>query len=250
MPMTDVATAHSRFSLPAAALASVADDVLRHAKVGGATAAETEISQGFGQSVTVRKGEVETIAYNRDKGISVTVYLGQRRAHASSADFSSDAIRDTVTKALTIARYTAEDDCAGLADPALLARTWSDLDLYHPWDLPVERAIELASQCESAALSVDRRITNSDGATVSVHEGQFVYANSHGFSGGYSTSRHGIHCAVIGEEDGAMQRDDWYTSARASHDLEDAVKVGRIAGERTTRRLGARKLTTQECPVL
>src|SRR5207249_3301350 len=139
---------------------------------------------------------------------------------------------------------------AGLADPALLARTWSDLDLYHPWDLPVERAIELASQCESAALSVDRRITNSDGATVSVHEGQFVYANSHGFSGGYSTSRHGIHCAVIGEEDGAMQRDDWYTSARASHDLEDAVKVGRIAGERTTRRLGARKLTTQECPVL
>src|SRR5437016_13282116 len=139
----------TRFPLATDALSDIASDVLRHAKAGGATAAETEISQGFGQSVTVRKGEVETIAYNRDKGMSVTVYLGQRRAHASSADFSSGAIKDTVTKALTIARYTAEDDCAGLADPALLARTWPDLDLYHPWELPVERAIELALQCES-----------------------------------------------------------------------------------------------------
>src|SRR5436309_8531757 len=219
----------TRFPLTTDALSGIAGEVLRAARAGGATAAETEVSQAFGLSVTVRKAEVETIAYNRDKGIGVTVYVGARRGHASRADFARAAIKDTVAKALTIARYTAEDDCAGLADPALLATAWRDLDLYHPWDLPVERAIELASQCESAALSVDRRITNSDGATVSVHEGQFVYANSHGFSGGYSTSRHGIHCAVIGEEDGAMQRDDWYTSARASHDLEDAVKVGRIA---------------------
>src|SRR5881398_2194525 len=149
MPMTDVATAHSRFSLPAAALASVADDVLRHAKVGGATAAETEVSQGFGQSVTVRKGDVETIAYNRDKGIGVTVYVGARRGHASTADFSSTAIKDTVTKALTIARYTAEDNCAGLADPALLAREWEDLDLYHHWELPAEQAIVLGCECEA-----------------------------------------------------------------------------------------------------
>ena len=186
------------------------------ARAGGATAAEAEVSQAFGQSVTVRKGDVETIAYNRDKGIGVTVYVGMRRGHASTADFAPAAIRDTVAKALTIARYTADDTCAGLADPALLAHDWTDLDLYHPWDLTVEQAIELGRECEAAALGVDARITNSEGATVSLHEAEFVYANSNGFSGGYASSRHGIYCAVIGEEDGAMQRDDWYTSARVA----------------------------------
>jgi PmbA protein len=201
-------------------------------------------------SVTVRKGDVETIAYNRDKGIGVTVYVGLRRGHASTADFSAAAIDDTVAKALTIARYTAEDDCAGLADPALLARGWGELDLYHPWDLSVEEAIALGRECEAAALAVDRRLTNSDGATVSLHEAQFVYANTHGFSGGYASSRHGIHCSVIGEDDEGMQRDDWYSAARSAGDLDRAVSVGRIAGERTARRLGARRLSTLECPVL
>src|SRR5437867_9347130 len=171
----------TRFPLTANALATIADRVLAEAKAGGATAAETEVSQAFGQSVTVRKGDVETIAYNRDKGIGVTVYVGARRAHASTADFSSTAIKDTVTKALTIARYTAEDNCAGLEDPALLAREWEDLDLYHHWELPVEQAIVLGCECEAAALAVDQRIINSEGATVSLHEAQFVYANSHGF---------------------------------------------------------------------
>ena len=224
--------------------------MLREARAGGATAAETEISQAFGQSVTVRKGEVETIAYNRDKGIGITVYVGERRGHASTADVGFDAIRDSVDKALTIARYTSNDPCSGLADPARLARAWSDLDLYHPWDLPVEDAIELSRDCEAAALAVDKRITNSEGATVSVHEAQFVYANTHGFSGGYASSRHGIYCSVIGEEDGAMERDDWYTSARTPLDLEPAREVGTKAGRRAVQRLGARQLATTQCPVL
>jgi PmbA protein len=240
----------ARFPLAADALSGIAAQVLEAARARGATGAETEISQAFGLSVTVRKGDAETIAYNRDKGIGVTVYVGLRRGHASTADFSTAAIDDTVAKALTIARYTAEDDCAGLADPALLARGWAELDLYHPWDLSVEEAIALSCECEAAALAVDRRLTNSDGATVSLHEGQFVYANTHGFSSGYTSSRHGIHCSVIGEDDDGMQRDDWYSAARAAGDLERAVSVGRIAGERTARRLGARRLSTQECPVL
>ncbi len=240
----------TRFPLASDALAAVADELLREAKAAGATAAEAEVSQGFGQSVTVRKGDVETIAYNRDKGIGITVYVGARRGHASTADFARGALKDTVTKALTIARYTADDACAGLADPALLARAWADLDLYHPWDLSVEDAIELGRECEAAALAVDPRLVNSEGATVSLHEAQFVYANSHGFTGGYASSRHGIYCAVIGEEDGAMQRDDWYATARSPADLEAASEVGRQAGLRTVKRLGARQMATLECPVL
>ena len=240
----------TRFPLAGDALAAVAGDVLREAREAGATAAEAEVSQGFGQSVTVRKGEVETIAYNRDKGIGVTVYVGMRRGHASTADFAPAALKDTVAKALTIARYTADDSCAGLADPARLARAWSDLDLYHPWDLSVDEAIALGRECESAALGVDARLINSEGATVSLHEAEFVYANSHGFNGGYASSRHGIYCAVIGEQDGAMQRDDWYSTARAPEDLDQAAAVGRQAGLRTVRRLGARQMATMDCPVL
>lgn len=245
-----VRTSENHFALAAGTLADLAAQVLDQARAGGATAAEVETSQAFGQSVTVRKGDVETIAYNRDKGIGVTVYVGLRRGHASTADFAPDAIRDTVAKALTIARHTADDPCSGLADPALLAHAWSDLDLSHPWPLTVDQAIELGRECEAAALGVDARISNSDGASVSVHEAQFVYANSNGFSGGYASSRHGIHCSVIGEKGGAMQRDDWYSSARSPADLLPAREVGREAGLRTLRRLGARKLATTECPVV
>jgi PmbA protein len=253
--MTDTAAAllgnpATRFPLAAEALHAIAGQVLQAAKTRGATAAESEVSQAFGLSVTVRKGDVETIAYNRDKGIGVTVYVGARRGHASTADFSAAAIDDTVTKALTIARYTAEDPCAGLADPALLARNWPDLDLYFPWDLPVEQAVALGRECEAAALAVDSRLTNSEGATVSVHEGEFAYANSHGFCAGYASSRHGIYCAVIGDDGDSMQRDDWYTAARSPADLESAAHVGRLAGERTARRLGARQLATRDCPVV
>jgi PmbA protein len=239
-----------RFPLPTAELERMAESTLRAARAGGATAAETEVSQAVGQSVTVRNGEVETIAYNRDKGIGVTVYIGQRRGHASTADFAPDAIDATVAKALAIARYTARDPAAGLADPDRLARSIPDLDLYHPWELSVEDAIAMGREAEAAALAVDRRLVNTEGSTVARGEAEFVYANSNGFCAGYRSSRHHIDCSVIGSADGAMQRDYWYTAARAAADLEPASVVGRMAGERTARRLGARQVPTQECPVL
>jgi PmbA protein len=224
---------------------------LAAARAGGATAAETEVSQAVGQSVTVRNGEVETIAYNRDKGLGVTVYVGQRRGHASTADFAREALEAAVAKALSIARHTAQDPAAGLADPERLARAIPDLDLYHPWDLSVEDAIEMGRATEAAALAIDRRLVNTEGSTVARSESEFVYANTHGFAGGYRSSRHHVDCSVIGDAgDGAMQRDYWYTAARAAGDLEGASAVGRTAGERTVRRLGARQVPTQECPVL
>ncbi|MEP7207104.1 MAG: metalloprotease PmbA [Casimicrobiaceae bacterium] len=239
-----------RFPLPTHELERVAAAVLDAARAGGATAAETDVSQAVGLSVTVRKAEVETIAYNRDKGIGVTVYIGKRRGHASTADFSRDAIGSTVDKALTIARYTAEDPASGLADPDRLARTFPDLDLYHPWDLTVEDAIAMGRDAEAAALAVDRRLTNTEGSTVARSESEFVYANSNGFLHGYRNSRHHLDCSVVGEDGEGMQRDYWYTTARAPGELIDAREVGRIAGMRTARRLNGRQLGTIECPVL
>ena len=248
MPVGDV---DRRFPLPTAELSRLAEAMLAAARAGGATAAETEVSQAVGQSVTVRNGEVETIAYNRDKGIGVTVYIGQRRGHANTADFAPDAVEATVAKALAIARYTAEDPASGLADPERLARDVPDFDLYHPWDLSVDDAIAMGRETEAAALAVDRRLVNTEGATVARGESEFVYGNSNGFCAGYRSSRHHIDCSVIGDDgDGAMQRDYWYTVARAASDLEPADVVGRIAGARTARRLGARQVPTQECPVL
>ena len=247
---TDVTARDEPFPVTTATLERVAQALLDEAAAAGATAAEIEVSQAIGQSVTVRKGEVETIAYNRDKGVSVTVYIGQGRGHASTADFADESIRTTVEKAVAIARFTAQDPFAGLADPARLARGVPDLDLYHPWALPVDRAIDLGREAEAAALAVDRRITNSEGATVARGESEFIYANSNGFAGGYRSSRHHIDCAVVGDDDGAMQRDYWYTAARAPEDLLPAAEVGRIAGMRTARRLNARQLATMECPVV
>ena len=240
----------SQFSYTRDQLIALSQIVIEHAARQGATAADTEISEGVGQNVSVRQGEIETIEYNKDKGAGVTVYLGKRRGHASTSDLSEGALKSAVEKALTIARYTAEDDCAGLPDADKLAREVPDLDLYHPWTISVEEAAERARACESAALSIDRRLTNSEGAGVSAHTSQFIYANSLGFCDGYAGSRHGISVAVIGEDKGAMQRDYWYTSARNASDLETAESVGRIAGTRTVKRLNARKLDTRTCPVI
>ncbi|HET7060723.1 MAG TPA: metallopeptidase TldD-related protein, partial [Nitrosospira sp.] len=248
--MSDITKASQRFSYPFATLQQIAHDVLDHAKKGGASGCETTIDDGFGQNVTVRRGEVETIEYNRDKGISVTVYIGQKRGHASTSDFSPQALRETVAAALSIAGHTAEDSCAGLADRDLLAQEFPDLELYFPWDLPVEQAIELAKKCEAAAFAVDERITNSEGASVHLSESQFIYANSLGFMAGYPASRHSISCAVIASEKDAMQRDYWYSTARDPSDLEAAHSVGNQAGVRSVRRLGARKINTCEVPVL
>ena len=239
-----------RFSYSLAQLQEMSADVLRRAKDAGATAAEAEISLGFGQNVSVRMGETETIEYNRDKGVSVSVYFGQQKGHASTSDLSPQAIQDTVSAACNIARYTAKDEFCGLADADLMAKNILGLDLYHPWELSVDEAISLAKECEASARGVDARITNSEGASVSTYEGMFAYANSHGFNSGYATSRQGMSCSVIAEESDSMQRDYWYTTARSAKDLDSAAAVGRLAGERTVRRLGSKRIKTAQVPVL
>ena len=238
------------FSHSADTLRQLARDMLQYAKKQGATACAAEVSDGFGQAVSVRHGEVETIEYNRDKGLAVSVFLGQRRGNASTSDFSPQAVRDTVDAALSIARYTASDDCAGLPEKNMLATEFPDLDLYHPWKLDVDQAIELARECEQAAFARDKRICNSEGANVNVHEAQFIYANSQGFIGGFPTSRHSISCAVIAGKNAAMQRDYWYSEARNAVEMLKVEEVGRIAAERALRRLKARKLGTMQCAVL
>ncbi|WP_295626511.1 metalloprotease PmbA [uncultured Nitrosomonas sp.] len=248
--MNNLTVSETRFSYPISTLQQISQDILAQAKKGGATACETDVSDGFGQTVTVRQGAVETIEYNRDKGLSVTVYIGQKRGHASTSDFSSQAISDTVAAALSIARYTADDDCAGLAEAELLAKDYPSLDLYFPWQISVEEAIELAKTCEQAAYATDKRITNSEGASISVSESQFIYANSLGFIGGYPLSRHSISCAMIAEQGGSKQRDYWYSIARDAMDLETVESIGQKAGKRSAARLGARKIDTCEVPVL
>jgi PmbA protein len=238
------------FSYSGTRLAALAQQVLDEAKRGGATACETDVSEGFGQSVTVRRQEVETIEYNRDKGIGVTVYLGQRRGHASTSDFSDEAVKSTVEAALSIARFTAEDDCAGLPDAALLARDVKDPGLCYPWSIPVEEAIAIARRCEQAALDVSPMITNTEGASVSGHQSHFVSANSLGFMDGYATSRHYISCCAIAGEGDDMQRDDWYSGQRDPLDLAAPEAIGDYAARRTLARLGARKLKTRKVPVL
>jgi PmbA protein len=240
----------SQFNFLPDQLKQIARDVLDYAKSRGASAAETEVSEGAGQTVTARQGEVETIEYNRDKGIGVTAYVGQKRGHASTTDFTSQAVRDTVDAALSIARFTATDDCAGLADVDTLAREFPDLDLWHPWDMPVERAIELARSCEAAGFAVDPRLTNSEGATISTQGSHFIYANSNGFMAGYPGSRHGVWCALVAGKNDEMQRDDWYETSRDASQLPDVASVGRRAGERAVKRLGARKIPTTQAPVL
>ena len=248
--MNTLVSAAPRFSHTTDSLRNIAQDMLDYAKQRGASAAAVEVSEGFGQGVTVRQGEVETIEYNRDKGLGITIYIGQQRGNASTSDFTPQAMRDTVDAALSIARYTAKDEYAGLPDADMLAHDYPDMDLYHPWDLPVDAAIALAQQCEQAALETDKRISNSEGATVNLHEAQFISANSLGFIGGFPTSRHSLSCAVIAGQDDAMERDYWYDVARDAQDLLHAQKVGRIAAERTLRRLNARQLETMQVPVL
>ncbi|MDP1674867.1 MAG: metalloprotease PmbA [Burkholderiales bacterium] len=238
------------FSHDKAALQQLVSDALDYARSRGASAADAEATEGYGQTVTARQGEVETIEYNRDKGIGVSVYVGKQRGHASSSDFSPQAVRDTVDAALAIAKYTASDDCAGLADPDTLAREFPDLDLLHPWEMPVERAIEMAKACEAAGFAVDKRISNSEGATVSTQQSHFIYGNTHGFLAGYPSSRHSIWCALIAGKGDGMQRDDWYDTQRDPADLPAPELIGRRAGERAVARLKARKIATQQVPVL
>lgn len=252
-PKTAPAVASTRFNHSLDMLRSLAETVLADARRAGASDCEVDVSEGFGQSVSVRCGEVETIEYNRDKGIGVTVYLGRRKGYASTSDFSRAALRETVAAAAAIARYTATDECAGLPDAALLAdraQSFADLGLYHPWTLSVDAAVDLARRCEQSAFAVSPLVSNSEGASVSIQEGHFISANSLGFMGGYPSSRHYLSCSVIAGKGDGMQRDDWYSTARNPGDLATPEAIGDYAARRALARLGARKVRTCKVPVL
>ena len=242
------------FTFEQGELHDMAEQVLARAKRAGASGCECEVSEGHGLTVTVRKGKPDTIEHNRDRSIGVTIYLGERpkarRGHASTSDVSPAALEQTVDAALAIARHTAEDDCAGLPDAELLARNSKDLDLFHPWALSTEEAIALAKRCEDAAFATAPVIKNSEGATVSTQQSQFVLANSLGFRGGFPGSRHYLSCAVIAEEGGLMQRDDWYSASRVPRKIADPRLLGRYAAQRAASRLRARKIATCQAPVL
>src|SRR5258706_1224627 len=235
-------------------LRDVARIVLERAKRAGASGSDCDVSEAYGLTVTVRKGKTDTIEHNRDRSVGVSVYFGERpkvrRGHASTSDLSRAALEQTVDAAAAIARHAAEDDCAGLPEPALLAREIPDLDLFHRGPPAAEEAVEIARRCEAAAFAASKKIRNSEGASVSAQQSQFVFANSLGFMGGFAGSRHWLSCAVIAEEKGLMQRDDWYSAARAPARLADPQKLGRYAGERAAARLGARKIATCQAPVL
>ena len=231
-------------------LESIIERALDEARARGASQAEAAVSQDTGLSVGVRLGEVETLEHQRDRSMGITVYFGQRKGSASTADFSPDAVRATVAKACSIARFTAEDPASGLADAALMARAPLNLDLSHPWPLTADRAIEIAKSCEAAALGFDARINNSEGASVGTHQGLHVYGNTHGFVGGYPTTSHTVSCVVLAGTGEDMQRDYWYSSSRDWRELEQAEAIGRESARRTIARLGPRKLTTRRAPVL
>jgi PmbA protein len=231
-------------------LESIIERALEEARSRGASQAEAAVSQDTGLSVGVRLGEVETLEHQRDRSMGITVYFGQRKGSASTADFSPDAVRATVAKACSIARFTAEDACSGLADAHLMAQSPPNLDLAFPWNVGADRAIEIAKSAESAALAFDSRINNSEGASVSTHQGLHVYGNTHGFVGGYPTTSHSLSCVVLAGTGDEMQRDYWYSSSRDWRELDEPEAIGREAARRTIARLEPRKLSTRRAPVL
>ena len=232
------------------ALQRAAEQALDEAKLLGATASEAAVSYSTGLSVTVRQGDVETLEYNNDTSLGLTVYFGQSKASASTSDLSSQAIKDVVNAACDIAKNTEADEYAGLADPALMATTLPDLSTYHPWDISAEQAIELATKCEQAGFDVDQRISNSEGASVSSHQGQRIYANSHGFSGVSEGTRHSLSCTLISQDDKGMQRDYWYDLTRDANDLTSAESIGQRAAKNTLARLNAQPVKTGNYPVV
>jgi PmbA protein len=252
-PSTSDKSAQSGFAYSRPYFESLVDTALAHAKKLGATDSGAEVSEGCGLSVSVRNGELENVERNRDKSLGVTVYVGHRRGNASTSDFSEAAIAQTVQAAFDIARFTAEDPFASLPDLediATQADRARDLDLFHPWALNSEGAAQLALQCEAAALSVDKRITNSEGAAVSAQQSHFFSAHTHGFRGGYASSRHSMSVSPIAGKGKGMQRDSWYSSMRSADDLASPQAIGRYAAERALSRLKARKIPTTQCPVL
>lgn len=234
------------------ALQETSETVLKLAKKYGASDAELSLNRGAGLSVEIHNSNVDKLEYHRDQGLNLTVYMGQHTGTASTGDLSASAIKDTVKAACNIAKFTEEDQYAGLADADLMATEISDLDLYHPWDLSADKAIEIAKECESYAHDYDDRIINSDGASISTYSGTSLIANSHGFTGVVPSSRHSLSCSVIGQEKGdeGMQRDYWYSSSRVNSALESAKTVGEKAAQRTLKRLQGKQISTREANVL
>ena len=232
------------------ALQQQVEQIVAEARRQGASACEVAVSVEQGLSTSVRQREVETVEFNRDQGFGITLYVGQRKGSASTSASGPDAIRETVAAALAIAKHTSEDSASGLADAALMAREQPDFDLYHAWDISPEQAIEQALACEAAAFDADPRILNADGTTLNTHQGCRVYGNSHGFVGGYASTRHSLSCVMIAEADGQMQRDYWYDVNRQGELLASAQSIGRKAAQRAAARLGARPVPTCQVPVL
>jgi PmbA protein len=252
-PTPNQPTADAGFSYSRPYFEDLVDTALAHAKKLGATDAGAEASEGCGLSVSVRKGELENVERNRDKSLGITVYVGQRRGNASTSDFSKAAIQQTVRAAFDIARFTAEDPFAALPsakDIAPESKHRKDLDLFFPWAIDSEKAAQLALVCEEAALKTDKRITNSEGASVSAQQSHFFSAHTHGFRGGYASSRHSLSVSPIAGKGRDMQRDAWYSSMRSADDLASPEAVGRYAAERALSRLKSRKIATTECAVL
>jgi len=232
------------------ALKNIVADTLKMARQLGATDAEAGLSVSQGLSVATRMRAVETIEHQQDNGLGISVYFGQHKGSANTSNLDSEAIRKTVEAACNIAKYTSEDPCTGLADADLMATQMHDLDLFHPWEITPDAVIDLALECEAAALDFDARVTNSEGASVDMNAGMSIYGNSHGFLQVQHRTRHSISCAVVGESNGNMQRDYWYDISRNPDRLATARSVGEKAAERTVKRLDARKLKTQQSPVL
>ncbi|NKF21435.1 metalloprotease PmbA [Solimonas sp. C16B3] len=226
------------------------DMALSRARAGGASAAEASLSASRGLNVNVRQGAVESLEFQQDRDLGLTVYIGQRKGHATTGDWSDAGIEQAVAAALAIAGATGEDPCNGLADASLMAPPAADLDLDHPWDVDADAAVDLARNCEAAALAVDARITGSEGAGVSSHRGISAYANTHGFFAARRGTRHSLSCAVIASVGDDMQRDYWYSNSRVPAELMAPDAVGTKAGQRTVARLGARKLATRRARVL
>lgn len=231
-------------------LAELARAVVAHCRARGASQAEVSLSDDQGLSANVRLGEVETVERTRDRGVAVTVYFGQRKGTASTADLQPGSLEATVEQACAIARYTEEDPAAGLADAARMATEFPDFDQWHPWGLDADAAVALALRAEAAGRAADPRISNSDGASASTGQSLAVYANSHGFVGVERSTHHSISCSLIAGRDDGMQRDYWYTSALAPDALESPEQVGRRAAERTVARLQPRTVPTGDYPVL
>jgi len=231
-------------------LTGIIQQILDEAKRQGATTAEADIGTGAGLSVTTRLGEVEKIEHEQDKGLGITVFIEHQKGSASSSNFSEAAIKEIVTAACNIARFASEDEYAGLPEAELMAADTHELDLYHPWDISPEDAIQLAVECETLAMAEDKRIINSDGTSLSTYAGNHFYGNTHGFVDGWHWSSHTIECTVIAETSHGMQRDGWYSKARNKDDLQSINDIAKEAAKRTTQRLDAKKLSTRQCPVI